>query len=116
MIEIGDIVQVDYDLTDTPLKMGMLGTVVHQHTAHAYEIEVLDYAFEGCTFAIQAGQVTVVWSVSQSAWLPKRKIAMQIAWHIVKGVQKSFSESQKLAWQNVGKIQEYFGNSKLTAI
>jgi hypothetical protein len=41
---------------------------------------------------------------------------MQIAWHIVKGVQKSFSESQKLAWQNVGKIQEYFGNSKLTAI
>jgi len=116
MIEIGDIVQVDYDLTDTPLKMGMLGTVVHQYTAHAYEIEVLDDVFEGCTFAIQTEQVTVVWSIRQSAWLPKRKIAMQTAWHIVKGIHKSFSESQKLAWQNVGKIQEYSGNSELTAI
>jgi hypothetical protein len=101
MFTIGDIVQIDYDLINTPLKMGMLATVVHQHNDTAYEIEPFLNTLIEETFAVQSEQVTLVWSVEQEALLPTKQRAMQAAWHIRKYCNQNQSDSLRLAWKNV---------------
>lgn len=66
MIEIGDIVQINCDLTGTQLKMGMSGVIVHKYDEQAYEIEPLDDLLDDCTFAVQSEQLAVIWSVKEA--------------------------------------------------
>jgi len=100
MFVIGDIVQIDYDLIDTPLKMGMLATIIHKYSDTAYEIEPFFNTLIEESFAIQSKQVTLVWSMEQKKLLPENKRAMQAAWHIHKYRNQDFRDSLILAWRN----------------
>ena len=65
MTDIGDVIELVVDIPAQNLRAGMQGTVVHQHTSDAFEVEFVDE--DGKTFALVAldkSQFVVIWSVA----------------------------------------------------
>jgi len=102
MFEMGDIVQLDFDIPKLQLKAGTLGTIVYIHKQDTYEIEPVEESLD-LTYRVYASQITLAWSTREEQWLPLKKRAMQAAWHKSRAVgeKKPFGQCLKEAWHNV---------------
>lgn len=71
MTNIGDVIELVVDIPNENLRAGMQGTIVHQHTDDAFEVEfVNDDGETTALLALDSTQFIVVWQAATKKWVP----------------------------------------------
>ncbi len=71
MTAIGDVIELVEDVPNENLRAGMQGTIVHQHTDNAFEVEFVNNDGETLgLLALETTQFIVVWRASTKKWVP----------------------------------------------
>ncbi len=71
MTDIGDVIELVVDIPNENLRAGMQGTIVHQHTDKAFEVEFVNQEGETrALLALDTSQFIVVWQAATKKWVP----------------------------------------------
>jgi len=79
MAELGDLVELTVDIPKRNLRVGLRGTIVHNHNDQAFEVEFTNEDGETLDFlALYPQQFIVVWQVKTHQWVPLREQVMAL--------------------------------------